>query len=1072
MNITKAKIWRIPKVGDYYRALVKVDSLPEGTIVIVANASNDRIEVDDGSSSGWYYTPQKFQAGFTHIPDGTAVLQTEIDAAVIDVAELEAAALAHASDLSKLSPHLEAAPAELTEKALTPIAVDITETRAQVASVRNTVAKLRLDMKKRQEGAAKLVALQKQRVEAIFKAQADALRAKLDGLTDMLKKAEEAIWTINLYLGKDEQIVQVKKGRPAPKDSKITIRQLVLYADEECAIAADKGGIDATSIAAFDEWIAEPENRRQVLPEAKGVVAFKPRRHKKDYGGDSPADAWTDAQLNQQNKKTYFLMANGENLYRICTDLEVGERLIPTENEHADLFFREEYDHKTSSYKKEPIFPGDKRYMAAMDAASELKKHYLRILLFLQGLLDRTAVFAPLPAPRLNLLNRAVYGERLVFVNDAEKLLGTGKPPFTDWIQGLNAKLNVGHRIMGIFNNYRYGLHEFRREHRGGNTRISPPGASYPDDLKLYTIEGRADRSWFFRYERDDTVHRQGWDRNFKRQQSGPAKRRASCRIEPADDFIFNFDAARVEDMEFYLGNRTNRKDYEHMFPILRRAIQIKREEHAAEEPFRDLLAREIVKAYEVKLDEAAAAVEELVEWWKLKNMTHRALLSDDAKALRMIITEFGQRRRRGAARKRLGAQIAAIADHILRVEPHAVFIAHISAQTFITLIPHNAEDVYVREQEWQAQPDGTTILVKEKNWRTIQRKRILGWTAVHEGERWASWKLDAREADYLTGPERDELVAEIIPLAIKHVHESNKFDRDGKEKPKGPYDLVCVTRDKDKFHFWCWTQRSSIPQMLLSGKWRDPEMERVTITWSKKKGLIEPHFEGGTSTYEARHADTSRPFWHDEEVLQIDMVALGNYNQDIDTYEEARAVHKKLEFIEDAITNQAHKVMKEAKLAELRAKFIAEYEHEELWKDHKKSLREHELSAPYPRRIRSAAQHVIEREYARIWTVPKLEAFAGLPYSSLLKTAADLGWKWDPEPKEKSWHTRDIPDTADDENALLGVDKPIVFEDWQIEQEEKREGDIMSEPDEQHDTDFEDEDDEDNADDVDEDVK
>src|SRR5690606_29928828 len=142
-----------------------------------------------------------------------------------------------------------------------------------------------------------------------------AIAARVEGLSAMLRAAEEAIWTINLYLGKDERIVRLREGKPAAPETKIAIRQLVLYMDEECAIAAEHGGIDVRSIEAFDEWVAEPEHLRQVLPETRGVVALKVRRNARDYG-----DPWMSSEMNRANQHTYFLMRNGENLYRIDTE--------------------------------------------------------------------------------------------------------------------------------------------------------------------------------------------------------------------------------------------------------------------------------------------------------------------------------------------------------------------------------------------------------------------------------------------------------------------------------------------------------------------------------------------------------------------------------------------------------------------------------------------------------------------------------------------------------------------------------------------------------------------------------
>jgi hypothetical protein len=601
----------VPAVGDYY-LLRHVDDEndekdgkdgeKEDEIGIVTNADEDEIEISipEGEHGCSYrrYTFDELKEKTEYLPDGEKDIRQRIDRLANEMTNVEVDTTGLGMALTNYTPHIGENGEGISEKALAPIIQDLTSTRKKIASSRNAVAQVQLKIKQKRAQINHYVLLQRARIEAILKQQAAELEAKLGNLKNLVGKAEEAIWTLNLYLGKDEQIVQIKKGKSAPKDTKITVRQRVLYADEECALADDEGGIDASSIKEFDEWLKIPANRQQVFPEAKGVIAFKPRRKKKKYESETALDMWSAAKEDVKNKKTYFLIANGENLYRICTELEVSERLIPVEDEYSELFFRMEYNSTTREYEKEPIYPGDAKYMRCLEQADEIKRHYLRILLFLQGLLDRTAVLAPLPAPRLNLLNRQVYLDHLTFITDGEKLLGDGRPSFKDWLQTINSKLDIGHRVMGTFTSWDS---EFRShgEH-GRNDRLSPHGAESPDDATLYTVLGTHERGWFFRYKRTETIYRSGYGRGWKRREHGPAKRQASCAISPNDSFILNFDDAEVPDMLFYLGDRTNRQHYAVMHPILKKAIQLKDLEAKEEKPFRELLVNHITK--EIKL--------------------------------------------------------------------------------------------------------------------------------------------------------------------------------------------------------------------------------------------------------------------------------------------------------------------------------------------------------------------------------------------------------------------------------------------------------------------------------------
>jgi hypothetical protein len=413
---------------------------------------------------------------------------------------------------------------------------------------------------------------------------------------------------------------------------------------------------------------------------------------------------------------------------------------------------------------------------------------------------------------------------------------------------------------------------------------------------------------------------------------------------------------------------------------------------------------------------------------------------------------------------------MVAVVDDVLHVEPNAALVAHVDAQSFVVLIPHNKENVYVREQAWRV--DGNkAVLVDEKIWQTVQRKRLLGWTPIHEGERWVEWKLDARENDHLTDPERDALIARVTPLAIEHIRESNKFDREGKRRVKvKEQGIVCVSRKEDAFHFWVWTGGVSVPALMLSGEWKEPVIECATLMWSKKKGEIHHSFEWGTREYSGRHNDDIRTFWREEEVLFLDEKLYAKYRRDATIYEEQRELHRKLDAIEDTIVDQAIKELKKARLEQLRARFIEEYEHEELWEDHRKTLNDLDHTPVYPNRIRSAARYVIEREFAatEARTIPRLEMFAGLTYGWLVKAATDLGWTWPPEkPKKTFWPDREFVDSAPVEDQFGLLDKKIAFEDWQRDMENETEDSIPTDIEEGFDGD-----DEDEGDDMDEDVE
>lgn len=187
----------------------------------------------------------------------------------------------------------------------------------------------------------KQTALQQKQAElqAMLAEKMAIANAMLKPLQELVENIQEGIWTVNLYLGRDEEIVLLRDGAPAPADTPITIRQLVLSMAEECAVAAEEGGINARSIDEFDRWIVErPEHLDQVLPEAKGVVVLIPTRRSKKYD-----DPWLNNQLAEADKQSYFLIRNGEKLFRIWSNFIVGKTLVPTQAEFLDFFYEQRY---------------------------------------------------------------------------------------------------------------------------------------------------------------------------------------------------------------------------------------------------------------------------------------------------------------------------------------------------------------------------------------------------------------------------------------------------------------------------------------------------------------------------------------------------------------------------------------------------------------------------------------------------------------------------------------------------------------------------------------------------------
>ena len=162
---------------------------------------------------------------------------------------------------------------------------------------------------------------------------------KMEGMVrefhSRIEKVMKVISMIELYLGVNEELMQISEGEKADPAEPLTLRQLVLYMDEETALMGYRcDGYDYEDIEKFDEWLLDPKNRDIVIPEKRSIVVFKPRRKDKNYSDDF----YFNKVRNQWNHVSYILMRNGDNLYRVfSTNFSVSDTVFPRKAELEEL---------------------------------------------------------------------------------------------------------------------------------------------------------------------------------------------------------------------------------------------------------------------------------------------------------------------------------------------------------------------------------------------------------------------------------------------------------------------------------------------------------------------------------------------------------------------------------------------------------------------------------------------------------------------------------------------------------------------------------------------------------------
>ena len=660
--------------------------------------------------------------------------------------------------------------------------------KRQAASLRADLTRRKMQLSADQERLKSDLERQRREMEAEFSRKRAELDAMMKPLVEQLSKITEIAFTVDLYLGRDETLRQIADGSPATAETPLTIRQRVLVMSEESLILMGDGGkgVDYRSVDSFLGWVTSDRSHiDQIIPEQRGVVVLVPTRVKSNSG-----NVFEDAAVDSANEESYWLLRNGEKLFvlTVSDGLRVEDKILPDRDEFVRIF-----EERLFGVRLSDVEPGSARWIELEKRADALRRHYMRILLILQGLIDRTAVWHPLPAGGLSVLRLADQDSgKVVLQQDADtsRQLGDGRPSFSDWIGGLSAQLRPGLRVIGAWNSA-----------MADGDRVTPETVrSKPSQDIIYTIEDRRDGDLIIRFKRTDQVWRKnvpvpGEPGYVYRERLVDAKNRASYRIQVGDKWVLPIDLVTEADLTYYLGSRDNRsKFFLSMVPVLKAAIAAKTAEFDEEASFQQLIAAQI-EMEGTDLEESRAITEELISWWKVALAKGRKLQGDAAHQRKAIAEILAEHRARKKGSKSAGFDAAMAVGGVIAVgrKRNGHYLALVPAT------PAPDPNVFLHITEFTS--GGKKVSAKE--WTTLPRRSASLMRFEYETEQWAGWNTVANPRNYLTGPQRDELIEQIL-------------DEDNRD-----WRLICVEETFDP----------SMPdqRVLISYLWDLPSMPKDT---------------------------------------------------------------------------------------------------------------------------------------------------------------------------------------------------------------------------------------------------
>lgn len=321
------------------------------------------------------------------------------------------------------------------------------------------------------------------------------LKTQAKGLEGLIDSVRTRIFNVELYAGLVETVEQIADGIAAPLGEKVRLMQRRAYMDEECLAQYECGGMDFNGIEDFDRWISRQTNRDRILPFQRCVIAFQVRRDKKYREVVDFSDFISINIKEQQDKKTFLYLRNGERLYRLSTELDFGSKLFPdmdcgvldnqtmyakvccdsvdeviteaaylgmvedeSERERQNKLavkgkpkkdhwkYTSYFSRDSKNYKK---FTPDTVYYDDIEQylQNQIDAHN-RLVVVLQGLMDRSEAFHP--HPKFSLWKGDDFQAAFELVYDDSRALVVGdRPNFEAFRESLNSSLKTGCTTVG-----------------------------------------------------------------------------------------------------------------------------------------------------------------------------------------------------------------------------------------------------------------------------------------------------------------------------------------------------------------------------------------------------------------------------------------------------------------------------------------------------------------------------------------------------------------------------------------------------------------------------------------------
>jgi hypothetical protein len=426
-------------------------------------------------------------------------------------------------------------------------------------------------------------------------ARAIPLKADNNALQRQVDAIDRRLFAVDLYCGLSEDAEMVRDGSPAAYAEPLHVFQGLRFMDEEAIAYYVAGGITFDSLGDFDAWVGSTEHFDRLFPFPRSAVAFRVRRKAHAYEGVS---SFVRVLLQQRDEATFLYIRNGDQLWRVTTEIKFGSRLYP-DREHSkfsfgdalyctkegDIITKAEYDDRVEQdeltidpharlWRKrttDTYHPFDSSNVYFDDAqakiAMDLEEHN-RIAVLIQGLFDRSHVLHP--HPPIKMWDATSFNRSVRLVYEADRAVTAGPAPdFESYAARLRESITEGSWVMGQYTEWckqERAAYEKKTQERSRYDRDwsdwNPSYRNNPGPGRIARVEklrgGRATFSWTRRSQRRERFYggrlREKW---------------LPASVLVHVDKLFNVSAYTPGDFKQFFEDPRTRIDYMRWAPLL-----------------------------------------------------------------------------------------------------------------------------------------------------------------------------------------------------------------------------------------------------------------------------------------------------------------------------------------------------------------------------------------------------------------------------------------------------------------------------------------------------------------------